>query len=210
MKKLIIIGAGGFGREVLVWSRQIPQHARDWELFGFIDDNPKALDGFQIDLKIIGAVTDFEPQEDFLFTCAIGDPKIKMNICESLRRKGALFTNIIHPTAIVGANCRLGTGIILCPRSILTTNVTVGDFVTINLHSTVGHDATLEAGCTLSGHCSINGAAYLEEGVFMGSHVVVLPSVRIAQYTKVGACSNVLKHVKKTCVVYGNPARQIF
>ncbi|NBX34537.1 hypothetical protein EBR16_04155 [bacterium] len=46
MKKLLIVGAGGFGREMHAWALQHPDHGRDWIFAGFLDDNPAALADF--------------------------------------------------------------------------------------------------------------------------------------------------------------------
>ena len=43
MKKLYIVGAGGFGREVYAWVKQHPEFNKSWTLEGFLDDNADAL-----------------------------------------------------------------------------------------------------------------------------------------------------------------------
>lgn len=209
LKQLIIIGAGNFGREVLCWAKDIPGDQRTWEIKGFIDDNLSSLDGYDVGIPILSSISDYVPQPDELFICAIANPKIKIKVCRELEDKGAVFTNIFHPTSVVGSNNSLGKGIVMCPYSVVTTNVTIGNHVTINLHSTIGHDAVLEDGVTLSAHCDITGFVHLEKGVFLGSGARLLPKARAEQFAVIGAGCVVLKHVKAHKTVFGVPAKYL-
>jgi acetyltransferase-like isoleucine patch superfamily enzyme len=97
-------------------------------------------------------------------------------------------------------------GSILCPFTQLSCEITLGKCVTFGTLSSSAHDTVIGDWCQISGHCSINGRAALEEGVFVGSHVAILPGVRIGAYAHVGAGSIVLKRVKPGVKVFGNPA----
>lgn len=209
MKKLIIAGAGGFGRVAAAWADQIPEGKRDWKLFGFIDDNKNALDGFRSEYEIISTITDYKPNMDEVLVCSIGDSKIRLQICRMLAARGAVFTNIIHPTAVFGNDVSVGTGVIICPFALISSNAKVGNFVTVNIGAVIGHDAIVEDGCTIHGHCDVNGNAHLEEGVFMGTQSLVIPGIRIGKYAKIGTGSVVIKNVDENTSVFGNPAKKI-
>ncbi len=208
-KRLIIVGAGGFGREVHDWATDAIAAGAAWSVAGFLDDNPEALDGFEMPVSIIGPASTHEPADDEVFVCAIGEPRIKLQIARSLRARGATFTNVIHPTAFIGQRNKLGVGLVLCPYSIITTNVTIGDFVSLNLHGTIGHDATVGDGCTLNNHTDITGWVQMGEGVFMGSHASVLPDAKVGDYARIGAGSTVLRSAKPHTTVVGVPAKRL-
>ena len=208
-QRLIIVGAGGFGREVHDWANDAIAAGAEWSIAGFLDDNPHALDGFAMPVDVIGPASTYEPADDEVFVCAIGEPQIKLQIAKSLRARGARFTNVIHPTARIGQRSRLGEGLVLCPYSVITTNVTVGDFVSLNLHGTIGHDATVGDGCTLNNHTDITGWVTLGEGVFMGSHASVLPYAKVGDYARIGAGSTVLRSAKPHTTVVGVPAKRL-
>jgi len=210
MKKLIIVGAGTFGRELLAWSLDIQRAQAEWTVAGFLDANPSALDGYGWDYRILGDPKSYAPSPEDVFACAIGDPATRLRVCLSLKDRGAKFANLIHPTAIVGPKCRLGEGCILCPGSVLTTNVTLGDFVILNVKATVGHDAVLGRVTTLNAHCDVTGRARLGEGVYMGSHAAVLPGVVVGDYTVIGAGSVVIRNTQPHTTVLGVPARKVF
>lgn len=209
MKRLLIIGAGGFGREVLNWTLDIPSQNREWEVAGFLNSIPTALDDYPCGYTILGDPSTYVPLENDLFICAIGNPRDRLRVCHGLKARGAQFISLCHPSAIIGSRCTIGEGCIFCPGSVITADVRIGDFVTVNVNSTIGHDAVIGNGCTLSGHVDITGFASLGEGVFLGSHASVLPRAKIGDYAVVGAGSVVLKRVKAGASVMGVPAKQI-
>lgn len=208
MKRLLIIGAGGFGREVLSWAMDIPKKNRDWQIGGFLDINPNALKELDYDYPIIDPLLYTLNAED-RFICGIGRPETKLNICRKMIRNGGQFINIIHPSVRIGKNVTIGNGCIICPGSIITSDVIIGDFVTINLQSTIGHNAIISDGCTLSCHVDITGYVRLGTAVFLGSHASVLPGAVVGDYSTVGAGSVVLKKVNPCATVMGVPAKQI-
>ncbi len=209
MKRLFIVGAGGFGREVLAWASAIAPMQQDWEISGFLDSNPAALAGMRPDVQILGDPLDYQFGDADRFVCAIGDPDTRMRLCLQLQERGATFVNLIHPTAIVGPGCLLGRGVILCPYSVLSCDVSVGDYVAFNVHSGAGHDAVIGDGCTISAHCDITGHVRLGRRVFVGSHASILPGVTVGDHSVIGAGSVVLRDVKVGSTVMGVPARVI-
>jgi sugar O-acyltransferase (sialic acid O-acetyltransferase NeuD family) len=209
MKRLLIVGAGNFGREVLDWALAVPHAKRDWEIGGFLDSRPQVLNGFNVPYTILGDPDTFGFGADDRVICALGDPTIKLKYCRRLKARGAVFASLMHPTTILGSNCRYGEGCIFCPGAIVTNNVTLGNFVTLNAYATVGHDAVIGDGCTLSGHADVTGWAVLGEGVFLGSHAAVLPKARVGEYTLVGAGSIVVKRTAPHTTVFGVPAKTL-
>lgn len=209
MSRLLIVGAGGFGREVFQWARHINSSSGKWTSIFFLDDNLAALNKFNTEGSIAGRIVDWRPEEGEEFVCSIGDPKIRIQICDILEGKGAVFTNIIHPTAVVGEKCVLGKGVIICPNTCLTTDQHIGDHVIININTSIGHDARIARGCTLSAHCDVMGGAQLEEGVFMGSGARILPGIKVGRNAKVGAGSVVIRKVDPDTSVFGVPALKL-
>ena len=208
--RLLIIGAGGFGREVLQWAEDVQNQIEvDWEVAGFLDANSKALEDFEIDLPVLGSPETWQPLPEDRFVCAIGDPTIRLRICRELQNRGAEFVSLVHPSAIVGSRCRIGVGTILCPGVTVTVDATVGDFVILNVRSCVGHDACVGDGCTVNDFCDITGNAKLGEGVFLGSHSSVTPSASVGDFARVGAGSVVVRRVRSRTTVMGPTAKRI-
>ena len=207
MKTLWIAGAGGFGREVFGWARQHPDCDRKWRIGGFLDDNPRALEGFDYPAGVAGPISGHRPEADALYVCAIGQPPIKRRVCEGLRAEGARFLTLVHPSVILGPNVTLGEGVVLCPRVTLTADIAVGAFVCVNCHSSAGHDVTIGDWATISGHCDLTGGASVGEGAFLGSGVRLLPGKSVGAGAVAGAGSVVLRSVPAGRRVFGNLAK---
>jgi len=211
MKRVIIVGAGGFGREIHGWAQMCPDYNHTWKVVGFLDDGRTEHDARCVqEPPILGTVTDYQPAEDEELLLAIGSPEIKLALARQLEDKGARFRTFIHPSVLVAPSCTIGRGSILCPYVVIGAYASIGAFVTLNLHSTVGHDATVGDGVTLSCHCDVSGFAVLERGAFLGSHASVLPSVKVGTFATLGAGSTATRTLKARTTYFGLPAKPLF
>jgi sugar O-acyltransferase (sialic acid O-acetyltransferase NeuD family) len=208
VKNVIIVGAGGLARMLYSW---LPDFfcGENWEMAGFISDRLSDLNGYDYPAPIIGTIQDYVPKENDVFIMAIADTKVKLSIANLLEQRGAKFISIIHPTAILGHNVKLGRGCVICPHAIVTCDIEMGNFVMLNLAVTIGHDVKIDDGCTINAHSDITGFTQLGKGVFLGSHAVVTPNVKVGDFAKVGAGSVVLKKVPSDTTVFGIPAKRI-
>lgn len=205
---LIIVGASGFGREVLQIVKDINREKPTWNVLGFLDDNPNALDGYECDYGVIGSIKRWEPKDTEHFVIAIAKPQIKECVTTMMETKGAKFVSIIHPTAIIGSFNQIGRGIVVYPYAKITVNTVIGDFVTL-LGSNIGHDARVGDYVTITGMCAINGHAVLGKRVFVGSRSVVAPSKKVGDDAYIGNGSVVVTNIRSGYKVFGNPAKRM-
>ncbi|MGA0134412.1 MAG: acetyltransferase [Opitutales bacterium] len=208
MKKLLIIGAGGFGREMLAWCRQHPDHGRAWSFEAFLDDNPDALAGFG-SFAPVRPLAGHRPGPDEVFVCGLGLPAVKEPLVRPLLDRGAEFLTFIHPSAVVGERVRLGRGVVVCPGAVLSADIELDEFVLVNLNSTVGHDARIGPWSTLSAQCDVTGHVRLGARVFLGSRATVIPRRVVGDGVTVGAGAVVVADVPPGVTVFGVPARQL-
>ena len=206
MKKIIIVGAGGFGRELLQWIKDINSASPTWEIAGFIDDDPDALSEVECDYGVIGSIRDWQPKDDEVFALALGNPAPKEKIVAAMKAKGAVFTPVIHPTATLTAFSKYGEGLIMFPYAKLSVNSAVGDFVTI-LSSGIGHDVYVGDYSTISGMCSILPNVKLGKRVFLAANVAITYDVKVGDDAYLGVGSIVLKDVAAGQRTFCNPAR---
>jgi sugar O-acyltransferase (sialic acid O-acetyltransferase NeuD family) len=205
MNHLIIIGAGGFGREVLAWSTAGPTR---WQFKGFLDDNSEALAGRMPRIPILGSIDSYEPAVDDVFLCAVGRPALRRSISEKIKARGGRFATLVHPTALVADRATVAEGAIVCPFALVSVDARVEEGAVIYYHSSVDHDAVIGQCCQVSAHCDITGAAVLGAEVFMGSHASILPGVRVGDRAVVGAGAVVVSDVRPGTTVVGVPARE--
>lgn len=208
MKELIIVGASGFGREVLQWVKDYNSVKPTWHIIGFLDDNLNALDGYICDYKILGTIKDWDVKETHEFAIAIANPQPKQFVVNFLKAKGANFATVIHPTAIISDFCSIGEGVVITPRAKVSPNVVIGNYVTL-LGSGIGHDVVIGDFTTITGNCSINGNVTLGQKVFVGSNACIAPSKRIGNDVFIGMGSMVISNIKDGNKVIGNPAKKI-
>jgi sugar O-acyltransferase (sialic acid O-acetyltransferase NeuD family) len=199
---LIIVGAGGFGREVL-------QYALDAKLSvkGFLDINSNALDGFPVEHQILGSPVEYVFESTDRFVLAIGDPAIKQKLAKLLETRGAQFVSVIHPLAYVAPSARLHLGCVVAPFAFLAPSTVLEEHVSINTYASAGHDARIGAFSTLSPYSVINGFVTLGQGVLLATHAVVVLGKTVGKWSKVSAGSVALQHVPEYALAVGNPAK---
>ena len=209
LPKLIIIGAGGFGREVLAWAEQSVQVGREWEIKGFIDDNLDALHDRPSPGKLLGRIADHQPAGDEVFICAIGVPAVKRKCSELMAARGGRFARLTHRSAVLGHEVELGDGVILCPNAVVSANNRLGRGVVVNLNSTVDHDAEVGDWTQINCHCDVTGGVKIGREVGFGSHVAVAPGVRVGDEAYLGAGAVIFRDVEPKAKMFGVPARRI-
>ena len=206
MKDLIIAGAGGFGREALALAKTLNNIEPRWNIKGFINDIPDALDGVKCSHGIIGTIKDWQPSENEVFIIGISSPQGKEKVASILKSKGAKFVTLIHPAALVSEDAVIGEGCIIGGRSSVGGCAVVGDFVHI-AGSMVGQDAVIGDFSTVTGYANITNA-HLGKRVFVGSHAVILNNRKVGDDAYVCAGSIVFNNVKPGIKVFGNPAKK--
>jgi len=208
--RIIIVGAGGFGREVLQWARDAwPVHAH--LIAGFLSANADCLKNYpsHSGLKIFADPQDFKAAPGDALLLAIGIPQSRRHVAEKLADHGATFLTLIHPTAIVAPTATIGDGSILCPYSIVSDSACLGRFVLLNYHASLGHDARAGDYSVLSPYATLGAGARISEDVFMGMHSSIGPGKKVGARSKVSANSAALNHAPADSIVYGVPGRSM-
>jgi len=205
MKDIIIVGAGGFGREAYYLIKAINAVDPRWNVKGFINDIPVDLRSKKIDVPIIGAIKDWQPSENEVFALGLSRPKDKRKVVEILKRKGACFATIIHPRAMILDDVELGEGCIVGGTSYIGACAKLGDFVFV-AGSVVGQDRIIGDFSTITDSANV-ATGNVGRNVFVGSHSVVLKDV--SDDAILAAGSIVMKRVKQGEIVFGNPAHVV-
>lgn len=205
MKNIVIIGAGGFAREVAWLIEEINLKNNEWNLIGFFDENNcknLMLNGYKVLNK-----NEFESLKDLYLVVAIGDSEVRENVVN--RYLNYKFATLIHPDVSISFTNKIGEGSIICKGNIITVNVNIGKHVIINIDSTVGHDAVLEDYVTILPSVNISGYVRVKQCSNVGTGTNIIQEKTIGRNTIIGAGSVVVKDISDYVVAVGIPAREI-
>jgi sugar O-acyltransferase (sialic acid O-acetyltransferase NeuD family) len=211
MKNIAIFGAGGFGREVKTIIDAInTQNSNTYNFIGFYDDGIEkgsVVNGF----PVLGGVDDLNKIISNLeLVIALGDSKVKKKIIKKIENELISFPTLIHPKASVSSDyVKLGKGCIICEGTIITCNITIGNFVVFNLMCTVGHDTVIEDFCAFMPAVNISGEVLIRESVYVGTGAKIINLLEIGENTIVGAGAIVSKSLPDNCTAIGIPAKPI-
>ncbi len=206
MKNLVIIGAGGFGREMFAAASEAVGFGTEFTVAGFLDDNPEALARFDSYPPVLGSLADYGIKEDDVFITAIGSVSIRKKCVAAIESRGGRFVSVVHRTATVGPNVVIGEGSFLAPNTTLTADVKVGRHSCVFHNSSVGHDSVLGDFTHVYAQCAIGGSVVMEEGSVVYPGSVVTPRRKIGKGSVVGTLSAVFTDVPAGVTVFGNPA----
>jgi sugar O-acyltransferase (sialic acid O-acetyltransferase NeuD family) len=202
--RVVIVGAGGFGREVFRWARDAWADQASC-IAGFLSDDLSRLDGFSLGVGILSAVGDYRPKPGEYLLLAIGVPYSRRRVADQLQHHHARFLTLVHPTAIVADSCDIGAGSIVCPFAVVSDSARLGRFVLINYYASVGHDAAVGDYAVLSPYATLGGYAHVADEAFLGMHASVGPGRVVGARSKISANSSLLSNAPPDSLVYGVP-----
>lgn len=208
MKDIVIIGAGGFGREVAWLIEDINKVSEEWNIVGFVDDNETILGEVINGYKVVGNV-EWLKRQKLNVVNAIGDPIIKQKMINRLEGSKNQYPVLIHPSVIFSDKVTIGEGSIICAGNIITVDVEIGRHVIINLSCTIGHDAIIGNYTTILPGVNVSGFAKIGECSSIGTGTAIIQHVTIGHNTIIGAGSVVIKDLPADCTAVGVPARPI-
>jgi sugar O-acyltransferase (sialic acid O-acetyltransferase NeuD family) len=207
-KRLFIIGAGQFARELESWLDLVPPQNRDWELAGFLYRDEKGenpLSQVPSDYRVLGNWEVFPFEASDCCVLGVAKPDFKREAYSKLAAKVA-FPPFVSPDCTIGKFNELSPGVIVCPHAIITTNIRIGTGTTVNIGTQIGHDSRIGAFSSLMPNVDIGGGCDIGESVFIGTGSTIIPGRRIGNGAQIGAGSVVVTHVKENTRVFGNPA----
>lgn len=212
MKDIVIYGAGGFGREIACLINLINEKESQWNIIGFLDDNPELKGTSNEYGTVLG-------DAEWLNVCdkpiaaaiAVGNPQAVESIAQKVTNPLVEYPNLYAPsvTFLDKESLKIGKGNIFCTNCFVSCNVTVGDFNLFNGYIPIGHDAVIGDCNVVMPSCNISGGVKIGNTNFLGVQSVVLQYVTIGNNTRIGANSVVTRKTKDGYLYIGNPAKRV-
>jgi sugar O-acyltransferase (sialic acid O-acetyltransferase NeuD family) len=210
-RPLVIVGCGGFGREVWSIVRALEVAGESWQLEGFVDDDPSPMSRSQVEelgSNLVADVSELaERKSPYSAVLAVGTPSIRERIWSKLTSSSVTYPVLVHPDATIGGGVRLGAGTVVAPGARLSTNIELGSHVQIDQNVTVGHDTVVGDFARLNPGACVSGSVCVGRRALIGANATVLPSLDVGEDAIVGAAACVVRSTAPGNVVKGVPAR---
>ncbi len=210
MDKLIILGAGDLGREILYAAKenQVGKPVYSFETIAFTDEDPTKIGKTLENVRIIGLDEVLKLNYDnTYFICGIGNATDRRNIIKKLLNilPEAKFTNVIHDSVITMPNLKYGVGNYIAPNTTIAIGTRLNNHIVINQNVSVGHDCLIGNYTVVSPGCILSGYTAIGDESFLGSGVVTYPSIRIGNNCTVSALTVVSRSLKTNCKLIAKP-----
>ena len=211
MRRVVIIGAGAHGREVLEILRGQAQTQTDLQVLGFIDDDIKRKGQILDGAPVLGTWDWFDgvDRSEVAVVCGSGFSQIRKHIADRAATIGLRFANAISPASYVSPNADIGEGVVICQNGIAARGTFVGDHSIINLGTIVSHDTKLGTYATLNPGVSLAGNISIGKGSYLGVGCSVIQGINIGAWTIIGAGAAVVRDIPDNVTAVGVPARVI-
>jgi sugar O-acyltransferase (sialic acid O-acetyltransferase NeuD family) len=211
MQKVVILGAGGFAREVLDIFMAQNAVSPQYEILGFIDENPDHWNIMLNGYPVLGGFDWFDTQDkaDIRVICGVGNPAVRRKLVQKASNLGLHFCSVIHPTAVLTPFVELGEGVVVTAGCIFTNRIKVGNHVHVNLDCTIGHDVIIEDFCTIAPGVHVSGNVRIKTGCDIGTGTVIIQGITIGEWSIVGAGAVVTKDIPANTTAVGIPAKVI-
>jgi len=209
VKNIIIVGAGGFGKEVLWTLLDCNKKSEIYNFLGFIDDSESLKNQHIYGFPVLGGIDWFSSNNINEISCVIGigDPKLRRQVVNKLEKIGVEFATVIHPSVIHSEFLEIGKGTIIQAGCIITVDTKIGDHVHINIDTTIGHNCMIKNFVTLNPGVHINGWTDIDEEAYVGTGAVAIDRIKIGKKSVIAAGTVLISNVPDFSMYAGVPGK---
>jgi len=210
MKPIVLVGAGGHGREVAEIVLDAQAREGGPSLAGFLDEDPDKVGLTLLGRPVLGDKRwAWERLDEYDFIITIGDNSVRRRFAEEFQARGATFGRAVSPSAQLSAHSRVGEGTMIFPQVVVSLNVDVGAHVILGVSSNVSHDGVIGDYSFLCPGARTTGNVTLGTEVMLGTNACVIPGMSIGDRTNVGAGAVVAADLGSDLTAVGVPARPV-
>jgi sugar O-acyltransferase (sialic acid O-acetyltransferase NeuD family) len=210
-RRVLIIGAGGFGRETAALLKTL-QTRGEFEPAGFADDSTELHNRTVVGIPVLGAADIARDLSELSVVVTVGNPRkydTRRLLIERLNLDPQRYATLVHPTASIGSEVTIGEGTVVLAGCVATQGVTIGRHVAMMPHVTLTHDDRVQDFATLGAGVMLGGGVEVGQGAYVGSGVSVREGTVIGARAMVGMGAVVVDDVPPGETWAGVPARPL-
>ena len=197
MQRMVIIGAGGFGREAAWVIERINAAKPTFEVLGFCDDAADKQDGACGAYPLLGAFCKIKDLFGAVgFFCAIGNNRVRQAVTAEARTLGHEPVTVADVNAVVAPDVKIGDGSFIGIGSVVSVGASIGEGVIVNHQVCVGHDVAVGGFAQLCPGVCVSGGCEIGEGALLGTLAGTIPLKRVGAWATVGAGVTTLRDVE--------------
>ncbi len=201
---LVIVGNGGFAKEVKWLIDRINQREPLWNFLGFIDKIITAEGVIGDDNFVLNS------HKRLAVAIGIGLPQIRQLLYKQYSQNSNVwFPNLIDPSVILSSEINIGFGNIICANNIFTVDIEMGNFNIINLSTTIGHNTKMGSYNTVNPGSNISGNVTMGSRIELGTGTKIIQGKKLESDVIVGAGAVIINDVPGRCTLVGVPAKII-
>lgn len=206
---LVIWGSSGHARVVAEAARATGH----WQIVGFVDDvNLDRRGNAFCGAIVLGSrevLPDLRRRGVRQLFIGFGQNHARLRLARELEQQGFEFPVLVHPTATVASDARLGAGVFIGPGAVVSADVWLGEQTIVNSGAIVEHESRIADGVHLCPRSCLAGAVIVGEASWVGAGAVVRDKLTVGRDAVIGMGAVVTRSVPDGCVVYGCPARVV-
>lgn len=203
MKKRLVVAGTGLP-EIISLIEDVGKATGDFELMGFVDDNPQNKARELYGYRVLGPFDMIQDLDCYVINSIGRTMELRAKSTDRLLKLGARFVNVIHPTVLLDASS-IGVGNVVDRFSIIHRGSRIGSNNLLLSGVVIGHDSRVGDCCFFGHKTVVNGNVSIGNGVFIGASSVVGPSIECNDHCVVGPGSVVLSDVDKGATLATRP-----
>lgn len=206
--RVLILGAGGTGRDLVDWLPELEAAGHPLEVAGFLDDDPAKQGKTIAGIRVIGPLSAAGRDPAVRLVDALGSPR-------TFRARAGVtgmlpddrFVTVVHPSARLSRGATIGAGTLVYPFAFVGPDVRIGRHVTILSHAAINHDTTLGEFTILASHVALGGHVTIGASCYLGMRSAVREGKSVGAESMVAMGAVVTADVAPGSTVAGVPAR---
>lgn len=201
---IVIVGAGGHAISITNVASSCGM-----KVVAYVDDSKSG--SRVLGIPVITRQHCIDTYSDENFVIAIGDNSVREHIYKEYKSDlpNSKFPSLIHQSAVVGINSRIGNGTVVMPQANVGPNSIVGELCIVNTSSSIDHDCDMQSFSSIAPRVVTGGNVKIGIRTAVSIGTSIKHGIVIGDDVVIGANSYVNKEIDNNIVAYGTPCKVV-